>query len=403
MKTYFVAMAVVATSLMVGCDGHHHHSNEAHEDVCEEIHEHDHTHLHDDGGRHHEGEAHEHSQAHVDETTMSQSQIEAAGIAVGVVKAGNFSAVIKVSGKVCPLQGDELTVVAPSDGVVTFANTSLTVGTAVGHGETLAWVSGSKLQSGDAVRQAGLAFETARKDFERAQRLVADKIISEKDYEQVALRYATAKAAFLGVNLTGKGTSVQSSMKGYVKQLLVRQGDYVGMGQPLAVVVQNRRLQLQADVPERYFKYLHEVDGANFRMAYDEALHRLADMNGRVLSYGKTVVGGAAFVPLTFEFDNIGNVLPGAFAEIFLLTRQRDNVVSLPLTAITEEQGFHYVYLQVHEGAFRRQQVTLGQSDGERVEIREGLADGDRVVTRGAYQVKMASMAKAVPGHTHHH
>ncbi|MDO4949619.1 MAG: efflux RND transporter periplasmic adaptor subunit [Bacteroidales bacterium] len=403
MKIHFVAIVGLATVLMEGCNGQPHHSHEAHEEVGEEIHEHAHTHLHDDGGRHHEGEEHEHSQAHADEISMNHHQIEAAGVAVDVVKADSFSTVIRVSGKVCPLQGDELTVVAPSDGVVTFADASLTAGTAVGLGETLAWVSGSKLQRGDAAQQAKLVFETARKELERAQRLVAEKIMSVKEYEQVALHYETAKAAIQGMDLTGRGTSVQSMMRGYVKQLLVRQGEYVSVGQPLAVVAQNRRLQLQADVPERYFKHLHEVNGANFRMAYDEALHKLADLNGHVLSYGKTVVGGASFVPLTFEFDNVGDVLPGAFAEIFLFTRQRGNVVSLPLKAITEEQGFHYVYLQVHEGAFRRQQVTLGQSDGERVEICEGLAEGDRVVTHGAYQVKMASVAKAVPGHTHHH
>ncbi len=397
MKRYFVAIAGLATLVVVGCGEHHAHEHGHHEQMNEEKHD-GHAHSHEC-----EVDEHAHSQAHADEIMMSGEQMEAASLRVETMKADHFSAVMKVSGRVCPQQGAELTVVAPSEGVVDFAGHTLTPGTTVERGKALAWLSGSKLRQGDAAQQAKLVFETARKDFERAQRLVADKIISVREYEQVALRYETAKTAVQGMELTERGTVVQSLMAGYVKQLLVGQGDYVGVGQPLLVVANTRRLQLEADVPVRYFKHLREVNGANFRMAYDDTLHRLADLNGCVVSYGKAVENGAAYVPLTLEFDNVGDVVPGGFAEVFLLMRQREGVLSVPLQAVMEEQGFHYVYQQVHDGAFKRRQVTMGQSDGERVEISEGLLEGDMVVTRGAYQVKMASVAKAVPGHSHHH
>ena len=50
-----------------------------------------------------------------------------------------------------------------------------------------------------------------------------------------------------------------------------------------------------------------------------------------------------------------------------------------------------------------KQEVTLGESDGERVEILTGVKQGDHVVTKGAVQVRLASAANAIPAHNHNH
>ena len=53
--------------------------------------------------------------------------------------------------------------------------------------------------------------------------------------------------------------------------------------------------------------------------------------------------------------------------------------MTLPLTAITEEQGVHYIYIQVDKEGYRKQEVTLGENDGDRVEILSGLKKGETV------------------------
>jgi len=58
-------------------------------------------------------------------------------------------------------------------------------------------------------------------------------------------------------------------------------------------------------------------------------------------------------VPVTFEFDNKGEVIPGSFVEVFLLSSPMENVISLPRTALTEEQGGYFVYLQLDEEGTR--------------------------------------------------
>ncbi|MGL5227221.1 MAG: efflux RND transporter periplasmic adaptor subunit, partial [Bacteroidales bacterium] len=158
----------------------------------------------------------------------------------------------------------------------------------------------------------------------------------------------------------------------------------------------------RAEVSENYFKYLKSISSANFRTAYDNSTYKLSDLNGKLISYGKTSGNSSFYIPVTFEFDNIGDIIPGSFTEVYLLSTVRDDVLSVPLTALTEEQGLHFVYVRTEPEAYIKKEVTIGQNDGERVEIIKGLKAGDTVVTKGVTQVKLASASGAIPdGHNH--
>ena len=73
-----------------------------------------------------------------------------------------------------------------------------------------------------------------------------DKIVSAKDFEQARLNYENAKVAWEAVagKQTANGVSVVSPINGYLKNLQVKEGDYVTVGQPLATISQNSRLVL---------------------------------------------------------------------------------------------------------------------------------------------------------------
>ena len=129
----------------------------------------------------------------------------------------------------------------------------------------------------------------------------------------------------------------------------------------------------------------------------------MKELGGRLLSYGKASGEGSYYVPVTFEFDNKGDVVPGSFVEIYLLTTPMGGVISVPRSALTEEQGSYFVYLQLDEECYQKQLVTLGADDGERVQVLTGLHAGDRLVTKGAYQVKLAGATNAIPAHSHEH
>jgi multidrug efflux pump subunit AcrA (membrane-fusion protein) len=108
-------------------------------------------------------------------------------------------------------------------------------------------------------------------------------------------------------------------------------------------------------------------------------------------------------MPVYFEVKNDGSLLEGAFAEFWLITCETRNCIALPVDALIEEQGAYYVYRQVSGETYIKQPVTTGSGDGESIEITSGVQQGDRIVTGGAMQLKVAAMSPAIPAEQHQH
>lgn len=100
------------------------------------------------------------------------------------------------------------------------------------------------------------------------------------------------------------------------------------------------------------------------------------------------ITGGILYPVLTLKF--------------FLLATPENDVLSIPTSALTEEQGVYFVYIQVGEEEFLKREIVVGASNGEKVRVLSGLKPGDKIVVKGAYQVKLAANSSVVPeGHSH--
>lgn len=381
-------------------EGHNHeaegHNHEA-ETKCSGGHDHNHDHAappkHTDS-----------AESHSDEIILPKSKAEAAGVKVNTIQPAPFQQVIKTSGQVLAAQGDESMAVATVAGVVSFRG-KVTEGMSIAQGAPLVTISSKNIADGDPVQRARIAYEVSKKEYERMKGLVKNKIVSDKDFAQAEQSYENARISYeaLSKNHSANGQNITAPIGGYVKSILVKEGDYVTIGQPLVSVTQNRRLFLRAEVSEKYYQYLRTVHSANFRTPYNNTVYELNSLNGKLLSFGKSSGDGSFYVPVTFEFDNKGEVIPGSFVEVYLLSSPLRDVISLPRTALTEEQGVYFVYLQLDEEGYKKQEVTLGADNGKSVQILTGVRPGDRVVTEGAYQVRLASASNAIPAHSHEH
>ena len=382
----------------------HNHGTEAH-DHDHEGHDHEnegHSATKECEGHNHGSEASE--SEHSDEIILPKAKAEAAGVKVSTIEPGTFEQVIKTSGQVLAAQGDESVAVATVAGVVSFHG-KVTEGMSVGKGSTLLTISSSNIADGDPVQRARIAYEISKKEYERMKALVKNKIVSDKDFAQAEQNYENARISYeaLAKGNTKGGQAISSPIGGYVKNILVKEGDYVSIGQPLVSVTQNRRLFLRAEVSEKYYPYLRTIGSANCKTPYDNKVYALKELSGRLLSFGKSAGDNSFYVPVTFEFDNKGDIIPGSFVEVYLLSTPMENVISLPRTALTEEQGLFFVYLQLDEEGYKKQEVTLGADNGQSVQILTGVKAGDPVVVNGAYQVKLASASNAIPAHSHEH
>jgi RND family efflux transporter MFP subunit len=393
-KIYITVIAIVATIFLYCCN-----SSPKNETRCSENHEH----VHEREGEMHDDDEHDEDQ---NEINSQNIHAEIAGLQIETLTPGKFTQVIKTSGRIQSQQGDEVTVVSTTNGIIRFSNPSISDGTAVQSGETVVTISAKNLQEGDPVAKIKFEYESALNEYKRMEELVKDKIVSVREFEQAKLRYLTAKTVYeaQATQIAGNGSvKITSPISGFVKNRFVNQGEYVVIGQPIATISQNKRLQLRAEVSEKYFKDLKSITGANFKTAYDETIYKLSELNGQLVSFGKSSAQQSFYIPVIFEFDNVGDIISGSFVEVYLLSTARENVLSIPVSAITEEQGLYFVYMQLGDDEYRKQEVTLGHDDGERMMVVSGLNAGDRIVTKGVYQVKLASASTAPEGHTHGH
>ena len=416
MRTIIYAITILAISLW-GCknqssqDKHTHSATETHAGHDHEHEGHDHEHEgHDhehETAEEHAGHSHESGEAkHSDEIIFPKAQAGKTTFEVREIQPASFNQVVKTTGQVLAAPGDEAVIVATSNGVVSFSSNKLTEGTKVQKGQSLFQISSKDIAEGDYYTKVKATYEAAKASYDRAEALVKDKIISQKEFESTKLEFENAKTAYDAVsnNKTAKGVSVNAPINGHMKNILVKEGEYITVGQPLATVSQNQRLVLRAEVSQRYYNAMQSVKSANFKTPYDNKVYSLEDLNGRLLSFGKTSNENSFFIPVSFEFDNKGEVIPGSFVEVYLISAPIENTLSIPVSALTNEMGIHYVYVQIDEEGYRKQEVALGANNGKEVQIIKGLHPGDRVVTKGAYQVKMASASGAIPhGHSHEH
>ncbi|WPP51858.1 efflux RND transporter periplasmic adaptor subunit [Catalinimonas niigatensis] len=316
--------------------------------------------------------------------------------------------VIKTSGQIMPVPGEERVINARTSGNVTFAGSQIVVGKPVQNGERLFNIQSAGFTEnnlGTRLQQARAEFERAQADYERAQALVEDQIISRKNFQQIKASFEVAQANYnnLTQNYGSQGQQIQSPIRGFIKNILVEEGAYVNSGAPLATISQDQRLMIKGEVSQKYFQKLPQIRSANFKTTYQDQVHDLDSFNGKLLSYGKSAGGEAHYLPVYFELDNQGNLLSGSFLELYLKTQTLENVLVIPKSALMEDYGTYYVYEQISGESFSKREVLLGADDGLQVQVLEGLAPGAMIVTQGAYQVKMASMSSSVPAHGHSH
>jgi len=204
-------------------------------------------------------------------------------------------------------------------------------------------------------------------------------------------------------NYSASGQKVTTNSNGFLKKLLVSEGQYVEPGMPLALVSKNKKIVLQANVSQKHFQKLPSISAANFKIISDETVFNTEEMNGKVISFGKSTSENTSYIPISFEIDNVGNIIPGSVAEVFLKSTAIPDALVIPTSALMEELGNFFVFVQTGGETFEKREIKLGGNDGKYVQVLSGVKEGERVVTRGAYAIKLASASGAIPEHGHSH
>jgi RND family efflux transporter MFP subunit len=168
---------------------------------------------------------------------------------------------------------------------------------------------------------------------------------------------------------------LRSPLDGAVRERQVSVGEYRAPGTPVMTVVRTHPLRLKLAVPERDTPGLKT--GLPVRVRIEGDAHQYDATLERI---GAAVDEANRTLPIEAVVPNRQDVLrPGQFATAEIVISQRDSALVVPSDAIVTFAGVQKV-LTIKDGRAHEQRIRTGRRDGERVEVVEGLADGDIVI-----------------------
>jgi cobalt-zinc-cadmium efflux system membrane fusion protein len=94
-------------------------------------------------------------------------------------------------------------------------------------------------------------------------------------------------------------------------------------------------------------------------------------------------------------------LIEGTFAEVYLIGKEIKDAIVIPNSALLEEYGKLYVYVEDFDGDFLKRYIKPGYNNGEFTQVIAGLAEDEKIVATGTYQVKLSQMSTSAPAHNH--
>lgn len=287
-----------------------------------------------------------------------------------------------------PLEASvEAQVVAKTSGVA--LGVMVAEGQKVRAGQTLVRLDSdrARLQVAQTAAQLG----KLQNQFERAKKMAAQQLIAAADYDQIRYDLANAQAANRMATLELSYADVKAPIDGVVASVPPKPGNFIQINTPIVRIVDISVLEATLNVPERELATMSA--GLPVTLAVDALPGR--KFSGSIVRISPVVDAGSGTFRVVASFDSKGDLQPGMFGRIGIDYDQRADAMVVPRNALLEGEGDPAVYV-LEKDKVRRTPVQLGYMDGNWVEIRDGLAIGDRVVVAGKTALRDGSTVTVI-------
>ena len=197
-----------------------------------------------------------------------------------------------------------------------------------------------------------------------------------------------------------------SPISGVIASLEGTVGERVRAEQTLFTILNTERVFIEALVPEADLSRISYETGALYERPDDpdRYIPIMGKAGGRIAYIGQEVNPATRTVPIVYEIPNAdGRLQVGMALHLYIETKTARDALTVPASAVVEESGLATVFVQASGEMFEKRNVRLGLRDAGFVQILDGVAEGEQVVSAGAYIVRLASVADSVPSHGHAH
>jgi len=235
-----------------------------------------------------------------------------------------------------------------------------------------------------AYTKAQASLEKAREDFDREQALFEQKLVSEQVFNNAKYELKQLELAFEDAQRGLEYTEVRAPIAGTVSQRLVKYGDLVNLNQHLFDIVDFDSMVARIYVPEKNLPELQLDQPARVTATP----FGTQEFQGYVKRIAPTVESRTGTVKVTIGFRAIGQLRPGMYVDVELITAKRADALLITKRALLYDGELSYVFRLLPERKVERVVVEPKIADKFNVEPLSGFQAGDQIVVAGQTGLK---------------
>jgi RND family efflux transporter MFP subunit len=343
--------------------------------------------------------------------------------ATAVVGKRTMRRTVRVYARVKPASGRHAHLTAALAGRVRFPKTAPVIGARVERGQLLGLIAPPmRGATNRATLRADIAAaraeaDAAGSDLDRVNGLAKEDAIAQRRLKEARSRAAVARSKLRAARARlreydatawGRGGGnlfrVRSPLRGTIVEVEVTEGQTVNGGAEMFTIIDVDTVWIEGRVFEPDIAKVVGARGARLHIEGRDEPFLIGGDNGRLVTLGHMVDPRTRTVPIIFEMTNPKRVLRiGQMATLDILTGDPVQALAIPESAIITDRGRSVVFVHSSGETFEQRMISTGIRARGWVAIESGLEPGERVVTRGAYTVKLAASAASAPGHGHAH
>ena len=294
-------------------------------------------------------------------------------VKTATVQYDSISATAPVTGRIEPVE--EVSIVPMASGEVTALRVK--IGDQVTKGTVLFEID--KTQISASYNQASASWAMAKKTYDNMALLYKEGAVSMNDLDQAKVQYEAALSAYTTAGEAYSNTSVKSPINGYVTSLTVSVGSMASPGMPAASVADVSSLVINTTISEYLVGQLKTGDPVEIIISTLEG----KIYKGTVTAVSPAPAKGTLTYPVEFSVDDkTGTVKAGMFAEIRIISDQREKALLVPSDAVIVKEGKSTVVVIKNKLPIYKE-IETGLDNGTNVEVTKGLKQGEIVVIEG--------------------
>ena len=255
-------------------------------------------------------------------------------------------------------------------------------------------------QASIQLEQAKLIFEEAENNFIRSQELVKKDLISEQEYQatealfkQRKLDYDNRQENFKNLQLQLNWTKIRALSEGYITERLIEKGDRVNSNQQVYTIEDFSPLLIRVFVPTSDSIKLK----TGMQAEVSTEILKGNRFDGKVKLINPRIDVETGTVKVTVEvYDESLKLKPGMFVEVRIVIGVKEGVLVIPRKAILFKQNKTFVFVMDRRSQVAQQEVTLGLTEEDLVEITGGLEEGNVIVVVGVESLKDGQRVEVV-------